>query len=462
MDKKKLIKIFIVSLIIIIAIITIILVVLRNKDSSQIPVSSEQVDETDDTEVNTNLEEVSEINEYFMVKDIVNQYNAQRRKLNTKPEDINRYMQNMTQGELKIYQEENAKKAQESAQEAIYNMLNLDYINEFNITKDNIREKFISQNQFENFIQNAYVVKNSSNAWTYFVSGTSIDTTNSQREEFNLAISLDMSKDTFCIYPSEYLEKHNYDNLNIGSKVPINIESIENNGSNIFKYKNIEDVEICKEYFNNYKCKMLHDVDKAYEMLDKEYREEKFGTLQGYKDYVSENYEILSKCNISKYQVEEDNGIKSYMCIDDYGNYYIFNATSIMQYTLALDTYTIDIPKFTKKYNTANEQEKVALNINKIMTAISAKDYKYVYNKLADSFKNNYFENEDKLKEYLENNILGKNIVSYEEFSRVSNNIYTYEIKIADETESNYNEKSMNIVMELRQGTDFVMSFSIE
>ena len=150
------------------------------------------------------------------------------------------------------------------------------------------------------------------------------------------------------------------------------------------------------------------------------------------------------------------------MCIDDYGNYYIFNATSIMQYTLALDTYTIDIPKFTKKYNTANEQEKVALNINKIMTAISAKDYKYVYNKLADSFKNNYFENEEKLKEYLENNILGKNIVSYEEFSRVSNNIYTYEIKIADETESNYNEKSMNIVMELRQGTDFVMSFSIE
>ena len=70
-----------------------------------------------------------------------------------------------------------------------------------------------------------------------------------------------------------------------------------------------------------------------------------------------------------------------------------------------LDTYTVDLLKFTEKYTKASEEEKVVLNINKIFTAIDAKDYKYVYSKLAESFKNNYFNNESDLQKYLNDNL---------------------------------------------------------
>lgn len=51
-----------------------------------------------------------------------------------------------------------------------------------------------------------------------------------------------------------------------------------------------------------------------------------------------------------------------------------------MNFTVILDTYTIDLPEFTEKYTKASDEEKVLLNIQKGFTAINDKDYRYVYN----------------------------------------------------------------------------------
>ena len=469
MDKNKRIKILIVSLIIVtIIIIVIILSILKNINSSQIVTSPQET--SINSEVDTTLKELSEINDYFIVKDVVNKYNAQRKKLNTKATDINRYEQNMNDEELKQYQEEKAKESQERAQEAIYNMLSPSYIDEFNITKENIKQKFISQNQFENIVEKVNVVQNSTDIWTYFVFGTSIDKVNFEKEQFNVAVSLDMYNNTFVIYPNEYLQKHGYNNLNVGDILQISINQIENKGNNTFEYKSIEDKDVCKEYFNKYKYMMLYNTDSAYEMLNQEYRDKRFGTLQNYKTYVEENYDKLSKCVPSKYQVETQGNGKTYVCLDQDENYYIFNATAAMQYTLMLDTYTVDLPEFTEKYNKASEQEKVALNINKIITALNAKDYKYIYSKLADSFKNNFFENEEALEGYLVDNLFENNDVEFEKFTK-KGTLYTYKIKVTkiipeEEKEKYYGKNApmeyINVVMQLNGGTDFVMSFSIE
>ena len=97
---------------------------------------------------------------------------------------------------------------------------------------------------------------------------------------------------------------------------------------------------------------------------------------------------------------------------------------------------------------------------------------KYIYNKLADSIKDDYFNNEEELKEYLSNKLYDNNEINFGKFSDEGNGIYTYQIElseISNENEAaqegkgdNFARIKMNIVMQLKEGTDFVMSFSIE
>lgn len=242
------------------------------------------------------------------------------------------------------------------------------------------------------------------------------------------------------------------------------------NQGNRLEIKATTQERIIKEYLEHYKNDVLNFTDDAYESLDKEYREKKFGSIEEYKQYVSGNKSELEDIELSKYQEKEYDNYTEYICIDQYDNYYIFHVTNPGNYTLFLDTYTVDLTEFTEKYNKASEQEKVVLNINKVITALNAQDYKYIYSKLADSFKNNYFKDEESLKEYLVNNLFDKNIVEFEEFAR-EGTLYTYKIKLTkiiseDEKEKYYGKNApmeyVNVVMQLNEGTDFVMSFSIE
>jgi len=86
--------------------------------------------------------------------------------------------------------------------------------------------------------------------------------------------------------------------------------------------------------------------------------------------------------------------------------------------------------------------------------------------------RSNYFNNEEELKEYLSNKLYDNNEINFGKFSDEGNGIYTYQIElseISNENEAaqegkgdNFARIKMNIVMQLKEGTDFVMSFSIE
>ena len=217
-----------------------------------------------------------------------------------------------------------------------------------------------------------------------------------------------------------------------------------------------------------YKALMLSNTNEAYKYLDNEYRNLKYGSLQEYKDFIISNNDDINDFEMKAYSINENR----YVCKDGKDNFYIFNVNKVLDYTVVLDTYTVDLPEFTEKYNKVSAQEKVALNINKVITALNYKDYKYIYNKLADSFKDNYFNNEEELKEYLSNKLYDNNEINFGKFSDEGNGIYTYQIElseISNENEAaqegkgdNFARIKMNIVMQLKEGTDFVMSFSIE
>ncbi len=209
-------------------------------------------------------------------------------------------------------------------------------------------------------------------------------------------------------------------------------------------------------YFDDYKTYMLENPEQAYNLLDKEYREKRFVNIDGYKAYIENNKEMISNNSLESYKISVDDEKSKYICLDQYGNYYIFTENAIMDYTVILDTYTVDLPEFTEKYSSSTEQQKVALNIDKFMQAINAKDYKYAYGCLADSFKNNYFKTQEEFENYAKENFYASNTVEYNEFD-TQGDVYTYSVILTDKETGE--QKTKTFIMQLGEGTEFKMSF---
>lgn len=225
---------------------------------------------------------------------------------------------------------------------------------------------------------------------------------------------------------------------------------------NEFEFVRVNTEDIILKYFNKYKDNMFNDIEKAYNSLDNVYKETKFGSINEYKAYIEKNREQLMVSTLSSYQINNNDGYTQYICIDNLGNYYIFKETAIMEYTVILDTYTIDLPEFIEKYNNGTEQQKVALNIEKFMQAINTKDYKYAYNCLADSFKNNYFKTQAEFENYARENFYENSTVEYNQFES-QGDIYTYSVILKDKVSGE--QKTKTFIMRLGEGTNFVLSF---
>ena len=168
----------------------------------------------------------------------------------------------------------------------------------------------------------------------------------------------------------------------------------------------------------------------------------------------------IENININKYKCDVYEEYKEYVCIDKDNRYYIFKETAPMEINIKLDTYTTDIPEFNEKYNEGNEQVKVGMNIEKVITALNNKDYRYVYNKLDNSFKNNNFATINVFEAYIKGNIFNTNVAEYEKFTE-EGQTYIYELKLK-ESEDSEETKNMTVIMKLLENNDFTMSFNIE
>ena len=163
---------------------------------------------------------------------------------------------------------------------------------------------------------------------------------------------------------------------------------------------------------------------------------------------------------LDQYQKIVHDEYNEYVCIDNNGNYYVFNEKSVMNYEIIMDTYTIDLPEFVEKYNSANSQVKVGMNIEKILEAINRKDYQYVYNKLDDTFKSNNYPSLKDFEEEIKEKLFEKNDLEYSNFTQ-EGNTYIYELKVKNLNNTEDKEKDLTVIMSLKENTDFVMSFNI-
>ena len=275
---------------------------------------------------------------------------------------------------------------------------------------------------------------------------------------FKIMVKLDALNKSFKVFLQDYIDEY-YKDMQLGKELEIDVEDkIERNDVNIYDYNIITDETYVTDLFTKYKNEILFDSENAYYHLNEEYRNKRFGSLENFKLYLNENISKNVKMKINKFQKNVYQEYTEYVCIDNNGEYYIFNEISTMNYNLILDTYTIDLPNFIEKYDNANEELKVALNIEKIISSINEKDYKYIYNKLDDEFKNNYFNSYDTFVDFVNNNFYDNNDVEYKEFTDVGN-VYMYKI-IVKNVENADDNSNFTIIMKLLDNRDFVMSFN--
>ena len=402
--------------------------------------------------VKESLEKVLIRNDYYTVKNIVEDYYSCLCSLNEKEEDV-LILEEDEKQENSLFEEslqiENRKKR-------IYGFFEENYISETGLTTENIQENLGNYNDLYVIINDMYVRDVTENLKVYFVYGDITEKQDFHTKEFGLMIAVDSYNSTFNIYTADYVKKHNLYELSKKEDFKenyFNIENIENRKYNKYDFEIIDDETYAKDLLKSFTQSIKYNIDYTYDRLHENYKNGKFKEKKDYEEYIQKNENKIATSNLKYYQVRNIDDYKQYICIDGRENYYIFNESSIMNYSLIIDTYTVDLPEFIEKYKFATNKEKVEMNIEKVRSAINDSDYRYIYSKLDKTFKQNKFPKETDLQVYIKNNFIEKNEIEYINFSQ-EGDIFIYKTKI--------NERKFNIIMQLGEGTEFTMSFSFE
>lgn len=349
----------------------------------------------------------------------------------------------------------------------LYNTLNPESITKLNINKENVVSKLNNiidgeENNIDDYkfiIDDMYFSESEGDIITYFVYLKILNIVNEKTIETSLMVETDTKNDAYYIIPFEYMKEKGYLEIKEGIEYETSIENIENNTYNEIEYQNLDDYTILLNLMTNFTDKLVYDLDDSYNLFSDEYKKSRFATFEEYKIYIKNNIRDILASSIKKYKINEDDNYTEYICLDQYGNYYIFKETAVMQYTVQLDTYTIDSEEFLNKYNNGTDQLKVGMNLEKVFQALNRKDYEYIYEKLNKEFKINNFRTLEDFAEYMQENLFSINKASYGKFESKSGS-YIYEVKITDATENDENIIEKNFIVKLGEGTDFEISFN--
>lgn len=325
-------------------------------------------------------------------------------------------------------------------------------------------------------IKEMYSVDND-NGTTFFVK---LDLSNNG--EYTIKVIEDSINGTFSI-SSMTSEEYN---TSISGRSNIDYTKhveIQKNEYNTIQYTNMSNSEIAERYLRSYIQKARYAPEEAYNSLDEVYRNARFENYENFKMYLEEKADeletldplsvkdasefatvdeytkyvnSLKKTGLTKFDKYTDGDIEYLVCLDTYGNYYIFKISHVMDYKLMLDSYTLNIPRFLEEYQNSNEQEKVELTINKVFEAINNKDFKYIYGKLDEDFKKTNFSNYDDFVQKMKNNFFDRNAVEFDEYDE-TDGLHEYTLIITDANEIDKRELNLKVLITLGDNTDYTL-----
>lgn len=385
--------------------------------------------------------------------------------------------------------------------EAIYKLLYENYINSNNIVENSVLENVSDINSEETlYVKKMYQQKLADDENQYiYIDGLLRKTNNNvlyERSIF-LTIIINQSSGTFSIVPNkdkfpqelQDLEEINrdfkilnvttdnrlnevneeeFDDTNIigartGGKAEgySDEETYDVNNINIYREQDVSNEYIARAYFTDYITNLKYYGKSLYSNLDESYREERFGSINEFEKYIKDISKNINKFTLESYAINEYDDYTECTCIDKYGNYYLFNITSVMNYTIKLDDYTVKTSKYISNYNGLSDDGKVSKNIDTFIQMLNTKDYKHAYQVLDESYRNDNFGSGETFKAFVNDNFFEFNS---KESLKVEENgqYYIATLELTDATEGVDDVNSLTIIMKLEEGTDFVMSFDIK
>lgn len=347
--------------------------------------------------------------------------------------------------------------------EILMNVVSSEYIKESSIKEENILEKVkddeieYSENYYS-IINKIYIAEESITLRTYFIDVLYYNQDNNQKYNIKIMLQMDGEKQTYQIIPYQYMKEKKYNELTLGDMCNTGVTSIEKNEDNTYSLIPVSKKKVAERYFNLYLDLVKYDKEQSYYLLNEEYRQKRFENIEDYMNYVDKS--DLSNEYLDSYQVIADETSTRYICIDTDKNYYIFNEKSPMNFDLMIDIYTIDSPEFIEKYDSSEDNEKVALNIEKLIEATKNNDYKYIYSKLDYKFKSSNFKTQEDFEKFVKERYNPEeDTVSYEKYENKAG-IHIYNIQLIDESEKKIVDAK--VVMQLKDNRQFVFSFSVE
>lgn len=341
--------------------------------------------------------------------------------------------------------------------EKIYNVLSEEYIDKNDITIDNL-DKFVQK--FEEkmlFVPLDIKYINNDNIYKYAIYGYVADTNYNFIKNIYIIINLDLTNMTFSVEPLN----GNYTDIDDIELLESDLMEISKNDDNNVNYAQSNAEIVAKKYMDYYKKLVLSNPEEAYNHLDEEYRDKRFGSLEELEKYINNNRDFLLSLQPQKYLLNSYDEYSEYVCMDKYNNLYIFSEYGPLDYKILLDTYTITTDKFKTEYDSADEQNKVAMNVDKWVQMLNNRDYKTAYSVLDETFRNNNWGSVDAFEQYMREKFPLYYKVEYTTF-RDENSTYIQEIVLSDITGGSDTRATVNVIMQLKDNYEFVMSFSTE
>ena len=318
-------------------------------------------------------------------------------------------------------------------------------------------EDYIQKDFEEKFVAKDMNVLSGERIDSYAIYGEKIDETLNEVQEMYFIFRIDIENMTYDI---EELNE-SYNNIN-EINLETNIQEIQNDGTNSFEAETVTSEQMCRIYLEDFTQLELNNPEEAYNLIDEEYKKERFPTFEDYQKYIEGYKDVIQTGALYQYATDYKDDYTEYILVDNYGTSYTVKETSVMNYTIKLDNYTIKVDNYNEDYIKLSDENKVQSNVYIFLQMINTKDYLHAYELLDDTFKNNNFDTLDKFEEYIKQNFFSFNYNSTEVDVTQEGEYYIYESTIRNNAGNTAESKRLTVIMKLLEGTDFVMSFSIE
>ena len=271
-DKRSLVIKLLILLIIIFIILIIVLIKVKKTNQNELEdADGEDVVETFGKTEDGNVDEDT----YFVLKICIDTY---LNTINTKSDMYNKL------------------KNDNSINESIYNLLSLSYIENNDITEDNVLQYIKIKEEQLVFAPLEMKLMNDEYDIKSFIAHGYLQNDNFQIiDEIFLIINIDPSEMLFSIEPIH--TENSIEDIKIED-----FESyIDNNGNNNYTQGFVTGKDISNEYIDILKKMTLGNERELYKHFDKEYAEKTFGGIEGFKKYVEENKEKVKQYKRERY-----------------------------------------------------------------------------------------------------------------------------------------------------------------